>query len=141
LGELPEKDASMTEDPKFQIEQLRRASRRWRVAAILAFSGLFLVVVTQTVFLNGLRDQLEDTQQVAERARNAATAARDDAAEARRVASESVLQLQAGKNAEFVVQAEEHAEFINQSEPDINNPHLFPTDQMFRNFDVEQNRR
>ena len=131
----------MTEDPKFQIEQLRRASRRWRVAAILSFSGLFLVVVMQTVFITDLRDQLEDTQQVAERARNAATAARDDAAEARSVASESVLQLQAGKNAEFVVQADESAAFIHQFDPGINDPHLFPTDQMFRNFDVEPNRR
>jgi hypothetical protein len=111
------------------------------VAGILAFSGLFLVVVTQTVFIISLRDQLEETHQIAERAQNAATVARDEAAEARRVASESVRQLQAGKNEVFVVQVGEHAEFNHRPEPGIGDPHLFPTDQMFRNFDVESNRR
>ena len=114
----------MTDDPNALIIQLQRASRRWRVAAILAFFGLFLVVLIQTVFIIDLRDQLKDTRETAEWARNAATAARDDAGEARRVASESARQVQAEKNGKFV----------RQSGSDTNGLFLFPTDQMYRLF-------
>jgi hypothetical protein len=131
----------MTDDPNALITQLQRRSRRWRAAAILAFSGLFLVVLIQTVFIIDLRDQLENTHETAEWARKAATAARDDAGEARRVASESARRVQAEMNEKFVVEADKNEEFIRQSGSDTDGLFLFPTDQMYRDFDVNPYRR
>ncbi len=116
----------MTDDPNPLIKQLQRASRRWRVATILAFSGLFLVVLIQTVFIIDLRDQLENTHESAEWAQKAATAAQDDAREARRIL-ESAREVQAEKHVR-VVQLDDRPMF------------LFPTDQLDRDFDVPNRR-
>ena len=120
----------MSENGNPSIERLERAKRQLQVVVVLAVCAPVVGGVQGTLVVLSLREQLAAGGENVAAAQRAAQAARDEARQAQRRAEEAVNRIRVEPARVIPV------EFLFPT-----NPYLFPTDQMYRRFPDESQRR